>query len=140
MQPSPIGRRVGIRIVTFEACSGYRGRDGHCWPPTGSREAVARLPFPQNVACGFTVVTGIGGGMVRDVLLAEIPTVLRAELYAVAALAAAAIVVIGQLLQLPIAPVTALALISCFLLRVLAIKRGWRLPVAKNKRRESSTE
>jgi len=34
-----------------------------------------------------------------------------------------------------------LALISCFLLRVLAIKRGWRLPVAKiAKRRESSTE
>src|SRR6267154_5442887 len=32
-QPSPNGRRVGIRIVTFEACSGYRGRDGHCWPP-----------------------------------------------------------------------------------------------------------
>jgi hypothetical protein len=23
MQPSPIGRRVGIRIVTFEACSGF---------------------------------------------------------------------------------------------------------------------
>ena len=32
-QPSPNGRRVGIRIVTFEACSGYRGRDGHYWPP-----------------------------------------------------------------------------------------------------------
>ena|SRR5579871_5687527 len=30
--------------------------------------------------------------------------------------------VIGPLLQLPIAPVTALALISCFLLRILAIK------------------
>jgi hypothetical protein len=24
MQPSPIGRRVGIRIVTFEACSGFK--------------------------------------------------------------------------------------------------------------------
>jgi hypothetical protein len=23
MQPSPYGRRVGIRIVTFEACSGF---------------------------------------------------------------------------------------------------------------------
>ena len=57
------------------------------------------------------MVTGIGGGMVRDVLLAEIPTVLRAELYAVAALAAAAIVVIGHMLQLPVAPVTAVALI-----------------------------
>jgi uncharacterized membrane protein YeiH len=77
------------------------------------------------------MVTGIGGGMVRDVLLAEIPTVLRSELYAVAALTAAAIVVVGHMLQLPVAPVTAVALISCFSLRVMAIRRGWRLPVAK---------
>ena len=77
------------------------------------------------------MVTGIGGGMVRDVLLAEIPTVLRAELYAVAALVAAAIVVVGHLLQLPVAPVAAVALISCFSLRVMAMRRGWRLPVAK---------
>jgi uncharacterized membrane protein YeiH len=77
------------------------------------------------------MVTGIGGGMVRDVLLAEVPTVLRADLYAVAALVAAAIVVIGHTLQLPVAGVTAVALISCFLLRVMAIRRGWQLPVAK---------
>ena len=77
------------------------------------------------------MVTGIGGGMVRDVLLAEIPTVLRADLYAVAALAAAAIVVIGHMLQLPVAVVTTVALISCFLLRIMAIRRGWQLPVAK---------
>jgi len=83
------------------------------------------------MATALGVVTGVGGGMVRDVLLAEIPTVLRAELYAVAALAAAAVVVVGHMLQLPVAPVTAVALISCFLLRVMAIRRGWRLPVAK---------
>jgi uncharacterized membrane protein YeiH len=34
------------------------------------------------------MLTGIGGGMTRDVLLAEIPTVLRADLYALAALGA----------------------------------------------------
>jgi uncharacterized membrane protein YeiH len=76
------------------------------------------------------MVTGIGGGMARDVLLAEIPTVLRAELYAVAALAAAVVVVIGHTLQLPVAPVTVVALILCFWLRVMAIRYGWRLPVA----------
>ena len=41
------------------------------------------------------MLTAIGGGMTRDVLLSEIPTVLRADLYAVAALAGAAVVVIG---------------------------------------------
>src|SRR5262249_25316801 len=31
--PSPFLRRVGVHHFTFEACSGFRGRDGHCWPP-----------------------------------------------------------------------------------------------------------
>ncbi|WP_041358491.1 hypothetical protein [Nitrobacter hamburgensis] len=39
--------------------------------------------------------------------------------------------VVGHVLQLPVAPVTAVALMMCFLLRVMAIRRGWRLPVAK---------
>jgi uncharacterized membrane protein YeiH len=84
------------------------------------------------------MVTGIGGGMVRDMMLAEIPTVLRQELYAVAALAAAAVVVIGHTLELPVAPVTAVALILCFWLRVMAIKHGWRLPVAKFRDQDNS--
>lgn len=102
---------------------------------TGSSKA---LSFGLNpvMATVLGMVTGIGGGMVRDVLLAEIPTVLRADLYAVAALAAAAIVVIGHMLQLPVAAVTTVALISCFLLRVMAIRRGWRLPVAKGAKRQ----
>jgi uncharacterized membrane protein YeiH len=83
------------------------------------------------MAITLGMVTGIGGGIARDILLAEIPTVLRAELYAVAALAAAAVVVIGDTLQLPAAPVTAVAVSLCFWLRVMAIRRGWRLPVAE---------
>src|SRR6202035_4187229 len=27
------GGRVGLHIDLFEACSAFRGRDGHCWPP-----------------------------------------------------------------------------------------------------------
>jgi uncharacterized membrane protein YeiH len=97
---------------------------------TGASKALAHGLNPV-MAIVLGMVTGIGGGMVRDGLLAEIPTVLRSELYAVAALAAAAIVVIGHMLQLPVAPVALVALISCFSLRVMAIRRGWRLPVAK---------
>ena len=97
---------------------------------TGASKALAHGLNPV-MAIVLGMVTGIGGGVVRDVLLAEIPTVLRAELYAVAALAAAAIVVVGHMLQLPVAAVTAVALISCFSIRVMAMRRGWRLPVAK---------
>lgn len=104
---------------------------------SGASKALAYGLNPV-MAITLGMVTGIGGGMVRDVLLAEIPTVLRAELYAVAALAAAAVVVIGHMLQLPVAPVTAVALILCFWLRVMAIRHGWRLPVAKFKDQQHS--
>jgi uncharacterized membrane protein YeiH len=76
------------------------------------------------------VLTGVGGGIARDILVAEIPTVLRAELYAVAALAGAAVVVIGRMLQLPTLPVAAAGGGLCFGLRFMAIRHGWRLPLA----------
>lgn len=80
------------------------------------------------------VLTGIGGGILRDVLISEVPTVLRAELYAVAALAGAAIVVSGSMLNVP-PTVSAIAGASvCFGLRFVAIRRGWRLPVARSPR------
>jgi uncharacterized membrane protein YeiH len=76
------------------------------------------------------MLTGIGGGMARDILLAEIPVVLRAELYAVAALLGAAVVVIADRLQLPSGAAVLAGAALCFGLRIVAMKRGWRLPVA----------
>jgi uncharacterized membrane protein YeiH len=76
------------------------------------------------------MLTGIGGGMVRDVLLAEIPTVLRADIYATAALAGAGVVVVGHLLQLPSVPVTIAGAALCFGLRMVALRRDWQLPTA----------
>ena len=81
------------------------------------------------------MLTGIGGGMARDILLAEIPIVLRAELYAVAGLIGAAVVVVGHKLQLPYSVAAVIGAALCFGLRVLAMKRGWRLPVARADRR-----
>ncbi|HEY2802221.1 MAG TPA: TRIC cation channel family protein [Chthoniobacterales bacterium] len=76
------------------------------------------------------VLTGVGGGIARDILVAEIPTVLRAELYAVAALSGASVVVIGRMLQLPTVPVVAAGGVLCFGLRFMAIRYGWHLPRA----------
>lgn len=74
------------------------------------------------------MLTGIGGGMMRDVLLTEIPTVLRSEVYAVAALSGAAVVVIGHMLLLPPAAVAVIGAALCFGIRMLAIFRNWNLP------------
>lgn len=77
------------------------------------------------------MLSGIGGGIARDILVARTPVVLHAELYAVAALAGAAVVVIGQRLHLPEVPMIVTGLVLCFGLRFMAIRYGWRLPVAR---------
>lgn len=77
------------------------------------------------------MLTGIGGGMLRDVLVAEIPNVLHADLYAVAALAGALVVVIGYELNTTPTGTAALGAALCFCLRLFAIRRGWQLPVAR---------
>jgi uncharacterized membrane protein YeiH len=96
---------------------------------SGTQKALAYGADPVAAAL-LGMLTGIGGGMVRDVLVREIPVVLRAELYAVAALAGAALVVTGHLLLWPPVPTTLAAASLCFLMRLIAIRHGWRLPVA----------
>jgi uncharacterized membrane protein YeiH len=98
------------------------------------------LPFGLNpiMAALLGMLTGIGGGMVRDVLLAEVPVVLRADLYAVAALAGAAVVVLGSLLHLPSTAATITGAAVCFGLRVMAIRYGWHLPTARRKQSEGA--
>lgn len=78
------------------------------------------------------MLTGIGGGMTRDVLVNEVPAVLRTELYAVAALIGAAAVVIGRMLHLPSTGAAVVGAILCFGLRFMAMRRGWQLPVARS--------
>ena len=96
---------------------------------TGTQKAQGYGLNPLMAAL-LGMLTGVGGGILRDVLVADIPHVLRSDLYAVAALAGAVTVVIGQ--QLHVAPtVTALSgALICFGLRLVAIRRGWQLPVA----------
>lgn len=95
----------------------------------GAQKAITFGLSPVMAAL-LGMLTGIGGGMMRDVLLAEIPQVLRSDLYAVAALLAASIVVVGHMLGLSdgISALAGGAL--CFGLRFMAIRHDWRLPVA----------
>lgn len=103
----------------------------------GTEKALAYGLHPV-MAVLLGVLTGVGGGMVRDVLLAETPVVLRSQLYAVAALAGGAVVAAGHLLHLPPAPAAVAGAALCFGLRIAAIRRGWRLPVARRTERPDS--
>src|SRR5215218_10730867 len=77
------------------------------------------------------MLTGIGGGVLRDLLVNEIPVVLRADLYALAALAGAAVVVGGHFAHGSPVATTIVGATLCFAIRLLAIRRGWSLPPAR---------
>jgi uncharacterized membrane protein YeiH len=96
---------------------------------SGAGKALAFHAGPV-AATLLGMLTGIGGGMERDVLVREIPTVLRTELYAVAALIGAAAVVIGSMLHLPSSVAATAAAVLCFGLRFMAIRYDWQLPIA----------
>ena len=94
---------------------------------TGAQKAVF---FGHNaeVAVLLGMVTAIGGGMARDVLLTRVSIVLQKEIYALAALAGAAMTVIGERLGWPPVWATWLPILFCFSLRFLSLHRHWNLP------------
>jgi uncharacterized membrane protein YeiH len=75
------------------------------------------------------VITGVGGGVIRDVLVGQVPTILRrGELYAIPALAGASIAVLGSRLGLPTALVIVVGAAVTIVWRLLASWRGWTAP------------
>ena len=100
----------------------------------GAQKALGYRLNPAMAAL-LGMLTGIGGGMLRDLLVTQIPTVLRAELYAVAALAGAVVVVVGHVFNLPPTAMAITGAALCFGIRLIAIGRGWHLPIAGLPRR-----
>src|SRR5215212_6665564 len=79
-------------------------------------------------------ITGIGGGMLRDVLLRDVPTILRHELYAIPALLGAAVLVVAQESgsSNPVYPT--LAILLCVVVRLAGLKYGVNVPIAPSER------
>lgn len=77
------------------------------------------------------MVTGIGGGMIRDVLAGRVPVIFTGELYATPALAGGAIAVVGLELGAPQLPVVLAGAAVCLVWRLLAMWRGWAAPLPR---------
>ena len=98
---------------------------------TGAAKALQfGLGPAQAVLLG--TLTGVGGGMLRDVLLRQIPSVLREGLYAVPALLGAAVLALAQQAgsASPVAPV--LGALVCVVVRLIGLRYGVRLPTASS--------
>jgi uncharacterized membrane protein YeiH len=95
----------------------------------GTEKALSHDMHPF-VAVLLGTITGVGGGTIRDVLLAQVPVILRADIYATAAMAGAAVLVSGRALRWPAPIASGLGGIVCFGLRMLAVWQHWSLPHA----------
>lgn len=75
------------------------------------------------------LLTGVGGGMLRDVLAGRVPVVMRkGELYAIPGLAGAGVFVVGYELGAAASAVALPAAAVTIVWRLLAMFRGWTAP------------
>jgi uncharacterized membrane protein YeiH len=99
---------------------------------SGARKA---LEFGHNneVAILLGIITAVGGGVLRDVLLNRIPVIFEKEIYASAALIGAGVVVIGNYFGWQNDWVSPVAFLFCFTLRILALYYHWKLPAFRKR-------
>jgi uncharacterized membrane protein YeiH len=94
---------------------------------TGATKALTFGLGPlQAVLLG--TITGVGGGMLRDVLLRQVPTVLREGLYAIPALLGATVLVVAQQAGSTNPAFPVLGVVVCVVVRLLGSRYGVEVP------------
>lgn len=94
---------------------------------TGTWRAIdASLPVVTALFVG--VVTAVGGGVLRDILVARVPVVLRREVYAVAAAAGSGVAIVGNVVDLDRIVTGIAAVGATAMLRLLAAYKEWHIP------------
>lgn len=91
-----------------------------------SKAVAAGLGAGPAVALG--VITAVGGGTIRDLMVGQVPTVLRSELYAIPALVAAAITVLALGTDTYGLPAAMGAVTACFVIRMLGVRYQLNAP------------
>lgn len=93
----------------------------------GTQKALDRQIHPLP-AIFLGTIGGCGGGALRDIVLGEVPQVLRTDIYASAAIVAAAMVAAGRALHLPPRVTALVAGTVCVAIRLAAVAWHWQLP------------
>lgn len=93
-------------------------------------------------SAGLGLTTAVGGGVLRDVLANEVPSLLRwdRDLYAVPAIVGSALIALCIRYDVLNPLTSGLAVITAFVLRLLAMRYHWRAPRAWHRRSTVSEE
>lgn len=103
-------------------------------------EKALTFGHPYWVAITMGAVTGAGGGIIRDVLMNDVPLIFRSEIYALACVAGGLAYVACIELGLSVEISALLSAFSVILIRILAVKFHWQLPVLKGENDSSKGE
>lgn len=80
------------------------------------------------------VVTAVGGGVIRDMLVAEVPIVLRRDFYAIPALIGALIIAVSVWLEPAATPLAFVAAATTAALRMIGVRRSWHASLPQSRR------
>ncbi len=86
------------------------------------------MGMPVIIVIASGMITGCVGGVLRDVLCADVPLLFRAELYATVSIVTGALYVTGEWLKLPHDAVMIGSMLIGLTLRLLAIRFNWGMP------------
>lgn len=120
-----------VQIIPPQLIIGLDAAGLSLFAVAGTEKALLYEMHPF-VAILLGTITGVGGGTLRDVLLARVPNVLHADVYATAALAGAMVMILGRKLRLPPSLAAIAGGTACFLLRMVSVWRHWNLPKVAN--------
>lgn len=94
-------------------------------------EKALLLGYPEWTAIAMGSVTGAAGGVIRDVLINEVPLIFRKEIYALACILGGIVYVIFHLADFSAEVCALISSIIVILIRILAVKYHWHLPIVK---------
>jgi uncharacterized membrane protein YeiH len=94
---------------------------------SGAQVAEAARLSPIIVVLMGTM-TGVAGGVLRDVLTGVVPLILRRDVYATAAISGISLYLVLETLGIRQAPASVAGMAAVVILRLLAILWGWQLP------------
>ena len=94
-------------------------------------EKTLNMGYPVWTAVIMGCVTGAAGGVIRDILINEVPLVFRKDIYAMACIAGGIVYIIGYSVGLQAEVNAILSAIIVISIRLLAVKYHWQLPILK---------
>jgi uncharacterized membrane protein YeiH len=120
------------------------------WPPPGvillvadalglALFALSGAQYAEAAQCPPLIVilmgtiTGVMGGIIRDVITARVPLILRREIYATAAIAGVAVYLLLQTIDVPRAVAFGSGMVTVVVLRLVAIRWNLHLPVFRHR-------